>query len=77
MSFYLASISCNTNTSDKKSIDIVGRAKMKVVPNMVELSLKAYNVRPAMTDAVAQTQTDMIRFCLYVKDIWLMNRISR
>lgn len=29
---------------------------MKIVPDMVELSLKAYHVRPAMKDAVAETQ---------------------
>ena len=32
---------------------------MKVVPDMVDLSLKAFNVRPAMKDAVAQTQADI------------------
>ena len=29
---------------------------MKVVPDMVEISLRAYSVKPAMKDAVAETQ---------------------
>ena len=41
---------------DDGKIQVTGEAKMKVVPDMVELSLKAYNVRPAMKDAVIQTQ---------------------
>lgn len=45
---------------------------MKVVPDMVEISLRADNVRPAMKDAVAQTQSDVneiINVCKrYVSD---------
>jgi len=32
---------------------------MKVVPDMVELSLKAFNVKPAMKDAVRETESDI------------------
>jgi uncharacterized protein len=45
---------CNHSVSDK--IQVTGQATMKVVPDIVELTLKAYNVRPAMKDAVAETQ---------------------
>jgi uncharacterized protein YggE len=45
---------CNPSTTAK--IQVTGQATMKVVPDMVELSLKAYNVRPAMKDAVIETQ---------------------
>jgi len=38
-------------------IQVTGQASMKVVPDIVDLSLKAYNVRPAMKDAVAETQS--------------------
>jgi uncharacterized protein YggE len=38
------------------TIQVTGEATMKVVPNMAELSLRVYNVRPAMKDAVAETQ---------------------
>lgn len=51
--------SCKNEVATTKSIDVVGRAKIKVVPNMVELSLEAYNVQPAMKDAVAKTQSDI------------------
>jgi hypothetical protein len=37
-------------------IQVTGEATMKVVPDMVELSLKSFNVRPAMKDAVKETQ---------------------
>jgi uncharacterized protein len=45
---------CNPSTQSK--IQVTGQATLKVVPDMVELSLKAYNLRPAMKDAVAETQ---------------------
>ena len=38
------------------SVQVTGQATMKVVPDMVELSLNANFVRPAMKDAVAETQ---------------------
>ena len=45
---------------------------MKIVPDMVELSLRSDNVRPAMKDAVAETQAainQMIAVCKrYVND---------
>lgn len=44
------------NPSGQGKIQVTGQATLKVVPDMVELSLKAYNVRPAMKDAVAETQ---------------------
>ena len=44
------------NVSESKTINVIGQAKMKVVPDMVELSLQAYSVKPAMKDAVAETQ---------------------
>lgn len=50
---------CQNHTSDKRMVSVVGQAKMKVVPDMVELSLQAYNVRPAMRDAVAETQNNV------------------
>ncbi len=40
-------------------IQVTGQATMKVVPDMVAFSLKAYHVRPAMNDAVGQTQADI------------------
>jgi uncharacterized protein len=45
---------CNPSSQDK--IQVTGQATMKIVPDMVELSLKAYNVKPAMKDAVIETQ---------------------
>lgn len=47
--------SCNTKT-EPKTINVTGQGKIKVVPDMVELSLRAYAVKPAMRDAVAETQ---------------------
>lgn len=45
---------------------------MKVEPDMVELSLKTYTTRPAMKDAVAETQTivkDILAVCgQYIRD---------
>jgi uncharacterized protein YggE len=59
---YLSAIfllsACNSD-SEKKSINVTGHASLKMVPDMVELSLKAQNIKPAMKDAVAQTQTDV------------------
>jgi uncharacterized protein YggE len=52
-------VSCTATDDSKETIEIVGRAKMKVVPDMVELSLQSYNVSPAMKDAVAKTQGDI------------------
>jgi uncharacterized protein YggE len=45
---------CSHSVSDK--IQVTGQATMKVVPDIVELTLKVYNVRPAMKNAVAETQ---------------------
>lgn len=60
------------SNQEKKSINVIGQAEMKVIPDMVEFSLKAYNVKPAMKDAVAQTQTavnEIVAVCKkYVKD---------
>src|SRR3712207_5343311 len=47
--------SCSEN-NQQKTINVTGQAKMKVVPDMVELSLRAYSVKPAMKDAVTETQ---------------------
>lgn len=47
--------SCTQN-NEPKTINVTGQAKMKVVPDMVELSLRAYSVKPAMKDAVTETQ---------------------
>lgn len=55
--------SCKTNNN---TIEVTGQASMKIVPDMVELSLKAYNLKPAMKDAVNQTQlnvTEMLAVC--------------
>ena len=41
---------------EPKTINVTGQGKMKVVPDMVEISLRAYSVKPAMKDAVAETQ---------------------
>jgi uncharacterized protein YggE len=46
---------CRPTQSDK--IQVTGKATMKVVPDMVELSLKAYYVRSAMKEAVIETQS--------------------
>lgn len=47
--------SCNT-PNEHQTINVTGQGKIKVVPDMVELSLRAYAVKPAMRDAVAETQ---------------------
>ncbi len=46
---------CQTTVQEK--IQVTGQATMKVVPDMVELSLKAFTVKPAMKDAVIETQS--------------------
>ncbi len=48
-------ISCNQDPA-QNTVNVIGQAQMKVVPDMVEISLRAYNVKPAMRDAVAATQ---------------------
>jgi uncharacterized protein len=59
---YLSTIfllnACNS-ASEKKWINVTGHASLKMVPDMVELSLRAQNIKPAMKDAVAQTQADV------------------
>ena len=58
--------SCNDDNTVKRSVSVVGQAKLKVVPDMVELSLSAYNTKPAMKDAVAETQkaiNDILAVC--------------
>lgn len=47
------------NPSSENKIQVAGQASMTIVPDMVELSLKAYSVKPAMRDAVAETQADI------------------
>jgi uncharacterized protein YggE len=47
------------HSSIQPQIQVTGQATMKVVPDMVEFTLKAYNVRPAMKDAVSQTLADI------------------
>ena len=51
-------LSCNSDEK-KDHINVTGHASVKVIPDMVEVSLRADNVRPAMKDAVAQTQSDV------------------
>ena len=67
LSFIL--VACNYSVN---KIDVAGQASMMVVPDMVELSLKAYNVRPAMKDAVSETQLairQILDVCnKYIKD---------
>lgn len=46
---------CNAS-NEPKTINVTGQGKIKVVPDMVELSLRAYAVKPAMKDAVTETQ---------------------
>ena len=48
---------CHSSTPG--NIQVTGQATMKVVPDMVELSLKASNTKPAMKDAVQQTEADI------------------
>ncbi len=57
LSFFF--ISCSQQPPQKKQIDVTGFASVKVVPDMVDISLRAENLRPAMKDAVAQTQADV------------------
>ena len=61
-----------TAPDGQKTIDVTGKGKIKVVPDMVELSLKAYTVKPAMKEAVAVTQAavrEMMAVCSkYVVD---------
>lgn len=45
---------CRPSTTP--NIQVTGQATMRVVPDMVELSLKATNTRPALKDAVIETQ---------------------
>jgi uncharacterized protein len=52
-------VSACHSASEKKSINVTGHASLKMVPDMVELSLRAQNTKPAMKDAVAQTQADV------------------
>jgi uncharacterized protein YggE len=52
-------VSACSSSSKKNYIHVTGHARLKVVPDMVELSLRAQNVKPAMKDAVAQTQVDV------------------
>ena len=47
--------SCNAD-KEQRTINVTGQGKIKVVPDMVELSLRAYSVKPAMKDAVSETQ---------------------
>jgi uncharacterized protein len=54
LSCFILTAACSHSVSDK--IQVTGQATMKVVPDIVELTLKSYNVRPAMKDAVAETQ---------------------
>jgi len=56
---FLCVILCACGHAPVSKIQVSGQASMKVVPDMVELSLKAFNVRPAMKDAVKQTQADI------------------
>jgi uncharacterized protein YggE len=60
-------ICCFSCTSkEPKTINVTGQGKIKIVPDMVELSLRAYTVKPAMRDAVAETQAavdEIIRVC--------------
>lgn len=41
--------------SEPPTISVTGKGSVKVVPDMVELTLKAYTIKPAMKDAVAAT----------------------
>jgi|SRR4051794_6250239 uncharacterized protein YggE len=52
-------ISCSSQKPEENRINVTGHASLKVVPDMVEVSLRADNTRPAMKDAVAQTQADV------------------
>lgn len=47
------------HTDPIPQVQVTGQASMKVVPDMVELSLKAYAVQPAMKDAVKETQAEI------------------
>lgn len=53
-------VSCHP-ASDEKIIKVVGQASQKVVPDMVELSLRASTIMPAMKDAVAGTQATALQ----------------
>ncbi|HEV7331213.1 MAG TPA: SIMPL domain-containing protein [Flavisolibacter sp.] len=48
-------LACNA-ANEPNTINVTGQGKIKVVPDMVELSLRAYSVKPAMKDAVTETQ---------------------
>ena len=66
----LSSFFSCSSSSDR--ITVVGQAQMKVVPDMVEVSLKAYNVKPSMREALSETTgavSEMIMVCRrFVKD---------
>ena len=54
---FLLLVLCSCHTaSEPKTINVTGQGKIKVVPDMVELSLRAHSVKPAMKDAVIETQ---------------------
>ena len=53
--FCLGAVGCGPRQVN--TIQVTGQATMKVVPDMVELSLVVDNTRPAMKDAVAETET--------------------
>ena len=70
--FFIIFSSCSSSDKHSNTISVTGQAKMKVVPDMVEISLRAYSVKPAMKDAVVETQTavnEIIAVCKkYVVD---------
>jgi uncharacterized protein YggE len=59
-------------SSSREQITVVGQADMKVVPDMVEISLKAYNLKPSMREALNETTTAINEIMLvcrkFVKD---------
>jgi uncharacterized protein len=63
---------CNNQPEQPNKIEVIGEATMKIVPDMMELSLRAGNVKPAMKDAVAETQravNEILAVCRkYVRD---------
>ncbi|MGZ3880205.1 MAG: hypothetical protein ACXVBF_02650 [Flavisolibacter sp.] len=56
LSFFFAIVMVACNSPEVKKINVVGQAKIKIVPDMAELSLRSDNIRPTMKDAVVETR---------------------
>lgn len=56
LSIFISIIGCSNNEGKSREVKVIGTGKMKIVPDMVELTIKAQNTKPAMKDAVKATR---------------------